>query len=119
MLNHKQSLLVAYTLLDDIHDETHESSLRELLADMNPFIFTDRTSADPATWNEWVVCAEEIQKGDSMASDNVFSTLVSFLKFNEIQYGYDTHTIVNKLQSPSYRERRAELLEKAATLTDI
>lgn len=43
----------AYTFLDDFCDETTDKDLSELLKEMNPFVFVDRTPADRATWQEW------------------------------------------------------------------
>ena len=119
MLTYKQALLAAYTILDDLYDQIHSEALVSLLSDMNPFVFTDRTPADPATWKEWITCAEHIQSGGTLAADNVFKTLVSFLRFNEEQYGYKTNLILKDIQTAAYQKRWDQLLEKAATLKDV
>ena len=119
MFTYKQALLAAYTILDDLYDQTKNESLANLLSDMNPFIFTDRTPADPATWSEWVVCAESIQNGGLLTADNAFQTLNSFLYYNEQQYGYLTTLILDSIQTPSFQHRWNELLDRVVKLKDV
>lgn len=118
MLTYKQALLAAYTILDDLYDQTKSGTLVGLLSDMNPFVFTDRTPADPATWKEWITCSEKVQKGGALTEDNAFQTLVSFLHFNEEQYGYRATWILDNIQTLAYQKRWSQLIEKAAALKD-
>jgi hypothetical protein len=113
-LTYKQALLAAFTILDDLYDQTKSESLGSLLGDMNPFIFADRTPADPAIWSEWVVCAETVQSGGFLTANNVFQTLSSFLRNHEQQYGYAKNTILESIQISSYQKRWNQLLEKAS-----
>ncbi len=115
----KQALLAAYTLLDDLHDQSKSDTLMALLRDMNPFVFTDRTPADPATWSEWLTCAKAIQGDDNLTENTAFQTLLSFLRYNEKQYGYHTDSILIELQTPVYQKRWHQLVEKASSLADV
>lgn len=114
----RQSYLAAFQMLDEIFDDTKNAQLGNLLSGMNPYLFTDSMSADPATWHEWVTCASKIQKGGALTADNAFKTLASFLRFNEAQYGYRTNIILDEMQNPSCQRRWKLLLEKAATIAD-
>jgi hypothetical protein len=116
MLTYKQALLAAYTILDDLYDKTKGESMAGLLSDMNPFVFKDRTSADPATWKEWITCAEKVQEGGALTEDNAFQALVSFLNFNEVQYGYNAIWILDSIQTLEYQRRWNQLIEKVAVL---
>ena len=118
MLTYKQALLAAYTLLDDLHDQSKSDTLMALLMDMDPFIFADRTPADPAVWSAWEDCAKEIQSDHELTEDNAFQTLISFLHCQEKQYGYHADSIQKDIQTPSYQKRWSQLLEKASFLTD-
>jgi hypothetical protein len=117
-LTYKQALLAAYTILDDLHDKTKSTPLFHLLGDMNPFVFTDHTPADPATWSEWIACAKEIQNEGILSDINAFKALVSFLYFNEGQYGYKTSNILNDIESQPFQKRWQQLIVKASTLKD-
>ena len=118
ILSYKQALFAAYTLLDDLHDQTKSDPLRELLSDMNPFIFTDHTPADPATWSEWMNCATSIQDDGNLTDEAIFETLASFLNYNEGEYGYQSDLILKDIQTPLYQKRWEQLLEKVSTYTD-
>jgi len=119
VLTYKQALFAAYTLLDDLHDQTKEDSLRELLSDMNPFIFTDHTPADQATWGEWVNCAKAIQSGGNLTDNAIFKTLISFLRYNEEEYGYNSDLILKYFQEPAYQKRWNQLLSKVSEYSDF
>lgn len=119
VLTYKQALFAGYTLLDDLLDQMKNESLKELLSDMNPFIFTDRTPADPATWSDWVTCAESIQSGGNLTGNAIFETLLSFLRHNEEEYGYHSDLILKELQTPVYQKRWEELLSKVSKQTDV
>lgn len=119
VLTYKQALFAAYTLLDDLHDQTKDDSLRELLADMNPFIFTDHTPIDQATWSEWVNCASAIQNNGNLTDSAIFDTLISFLRYNEKEYGYHCDLILKYLQTPVYQKRWKQLLNKVSECTDV
>lgn len=118
VLNYKQALWAAYTLLDDLYDQTKSNPLRELLSDMNPFLFVERTPIDPATWFEWVNCATAIQGNGYLTDAAIFEALASFLNYNEEEYGYKSALIIKELQSPVYQKRWGELLEKVSTYPD-
>jgi hypothetical protein len=119
VLTYKQALFAAYTILDDLHDQTRDESLRELLSDMNPFIFTDHTPVDRATWGEWVNCATAIQNDGNLTDNEIFETLISFLRYNEGEYGYHLDSILKDLQTPFYRRRWEQLLNKVSKNTDV
>ncbi len=119
VLTYKQALFAAYTLLDDLHDQTKNDSLRELLSDMNPFIFTDHTPVDQATWGEWVNCAIAIQSDGNLTDSAIFETLISFLRYNEEEYGYHSEPILKELQTSVYQKRWEQLLSKVSEHTDI
>ena len=108
----------AYTLLDDLHDQTKSEALAGLLSDMNRFVFSDQTPADPATWMEWVACSESIQNGGLHTANNAFQTLFSFLQFNEEHYGYKANLILKDIQTSSHQKRWNQLLEKATMLKE-
>lgn len=114
VLTYKQALFAAYTLLDDLHDQIKGDSLRELLADMNPFIFTNHVPVDQATWDEWVNCAKMIQNDGNLTGSAIFETLASFLRYNEKEYGYKSDLVIKYLQTPAYQKRWKQLLSKVS-----
>ena len=59
MLNTYTSFKLLYYALDSIFDETKEEGLGAFCSNMNPFIFTDESSADPATYSNYKKQFEE------------------------------------------------------------
>lgn len=116
-LTYQQALFAAFTLLADLYDQTKSDPLRELISDMNPFIFADHTPADPATWSDWVNCAKAIQGDGNLTDGAIFEALVSFLRYDEKEYGYQSDWILKELQTPAYQKRWEQLLEKVSTFT--
>ena len=90
--------------------------MRNLLGDMNPFVFTDLSPADPAIWAEWVACAKDVQFGGVLTANSAFQTLNAFLHANERQYGYEAAEILASIQTASYQKRWSQLLEKASSI---
>ena len=59
MLNTYTSFKLLYYALDSIFDETKEEGLGEFCSNMNPFIFADEGSADPAIYSNYKKQFEE------------------------------------------------------------
>ena len=118
-LTHKQALITVFTLLDDLHDQIQSDTLLKLLRDMNPFIFTDHTPADPAIWDSWINCKKKTNNDALLTPDDILKILRLFLQLNEKRYGYNTSLILKDIQLPAFQNRWKELLEKASKLTDI
>ena len=115
----KPAFLATYQLLDEYFDNNPNEKLGMLLSDMNPYLFTDSDSADPATYNEWEYYAKTAAQGKNLTENSIFQALISFLNHNEEQYGYQTETVVKDIQSPSYQNRWQHILEKASIITDM
>ena len=115
-----QTFWAAYTLLDELHKQklAHDENLTELLIDMNPFIFSDRTSADPALWAEWNELAKETQNNSMIVDADAFELLCLFLHKNEQLYRYCTKTILQELESSVFQERWSNLLIMASKYSE-
>jgi hypothetical protein len=59
MLDTYTSFKLLYYALDAIYDETKNKGLGEFCSNMNPFIFTDEGSADPAIYSDYKIKFEE------------------------------------------------------------
>lgn len=118
-LTYQQAFLAAYTLLDDLYDNTKDNTLVQLLWDMDPFVFTDRSPADPAIWADWISCAGAIQKEGLLTEDNAYQVFIDFLRMDAQEYGYDMEAVLHEIQASWYQKRWKELLEKASRLPDV
>lgn len=57
-MNKKLTFIAMFRALDCLYEESPNETMREYLSDANPYIFTDRNSADPAVGaefaNKWI-----------------------------------------------------------------
>lgn len=58
----KQSYNTLFSILDKYYDETKNNSLGALLGSMNPELFCDSNSADPAVFEDFCECIKTIMK---------------------------------------------------------
>ena len=99
MLTKTQAYLAAFRYLDKLYDQEPDETLGDLLSSMNPYLFTDSSSADPATWFDWVKCIDSITKSDQISSNEAFQAMIYFLRFHEQEFGYDFSGIIKKINS--------------------
>jgi len=99
MLSKKQAYLAVFYYLDKLYDEEPDEALGDLLSSMNPYLFSDSNSADPATWSDWVKCIDSITKSDYVSQSDTFRAMISFLQFHEREFGYALSQIVRKINS--------------------
>ncbi len=52
-MNKKLTFIAMFRALDCLYEESPNETMREFLSDANPYIFTDRESADPAVGAEF------------------------------------------------------------------
>jgi hypothetical protein len=118
-LPYQQALFAVFTLLDDVFDLTHETALRGLLVDMNPFVFKERIPADLAIWNSWLDCVRFVQCGEKLTTKETMDVLMKFLSANVDEYGYNVDCISDVLMSLQKQGRVRQLFEKIAVHTVI
>ena len=63
----KIAYIAMYRALDCRQEETKNEELKEYLDFMNPYVFVDRKSADPAYYAEYI---EWIKKNDDFCKEN-------------------------------------------------
>ena len=99
MLTKKQAYLATFHYLDKLYDEKPDETLGDLLSSMNPYLFNDSNSADPATWFDWVKCIELITKNDQLSPNDVFQAMIYFIRFHEQEFGYEFSHVLKRINS--------------------
>lgn len=99
MLSKKQAYLAVFYYLDKLYDEEPDEALGDLLSSMNPYLFKNSNSADPATWLDWVKCIDSMTKSDYVSQNEAFQAMISFLQFHEQEFGYALSHIEKKINS--------------------
>lgn len=108
MLTKEQAFMAAFKYLDKIYDLEPNETLGDLLSSMNPYLFTNSRSADPAIWTDWEMCINNITNSDDVTEVEAFQAMISFLNFNQQEFGYDLKNILkditNKYNSQEWIE---------------
>ena len=85
--------LIFYTI-DAKWEETKNDGLREWLSDMNPYIWKDCTSADPATYAEyekWIGKKNiTLENSYDIAKEYVYSLNDDYYNLEEIRKAFDS-----------------------------
>lgn len=108
----KLAFLATYQLLDEYFNNSQNEKLGMLLSDMNPYLFIDSNSADPAVYYDWKNCAKKVSQKEELTNDEAFKILISFLDFNKEYYNYQVETILDDITLPFYQNRWKYLLKK-------
>lgn len=87
-MTQRQAYIAAYYFLESYWIETKSDDLVHLLSNMNPFLWTDGYSADPATYEEWLECAKKIVDGESLDARQTFDVMLEFLKFHKEEFEF-------------------------------
>ena len=67
--NDKKNVFIAmYRALDCLFDETQREDLGNYLSEANPYLFTDRKSADPAVYAGFSNCYDKYFTDDDITS---------------------------------------------------
>ncbi len=99
MLTKRQAYLATFYYLDRIYDETRDENLGNLLSSMNPFLFLNSLSADPAIWIDWTMCVEKVTKKTKLSEQEAFTAMIVFLDFNQVEFSVDFSPIINEVQN--------------------
>jgi len=85
----KQAYQLAFCFLDDIYDDDPglgDTDLAGVLSFMNPNLFSDHMSADPAIFDDWENQLRPSNKED-FSYEEVWAAMLGFLKYRQAQFG--------------------------------
>jgi hypothetical protein len=110
-MTRKQAYYTLYFLLDkyfetDYKDPVNPSDwgLRIFLSDMNPFIWAERTSADPATEIDFKNAWEKAGNGKSVSEEKALEAAVSFINFYQREFEFKLADALTYLKSANWKE---------------
>lgn len=91
----KDAYVVMYNILNDYYWHRNKNdSLGSLLSDMDPYIFSDRKAADPATYNDWYNIINNYVKNGKIEKENITLALGEFLIYYEQEFGYQLEDVI-------------------------
>lgn len=113
MLTKQEAYVAAFYYLDRIYDKEPDENLGDLLSSMNPFLFKDSQSADPAVWFDWLKCVESIIPGDDISEVEAFQAMMCFLQYNQQELGYNLENLLEKLSHDGDNSEWIECVNEA------
>ena len=88
-----------FFLLEDYYFKNrNESSLASLLGDLNPNLFSDGLSADPAAYYDWSICVNKSGDNDMLRSDDVLIGIQNFLIFYQNRFGFNLSNVIEHIK---------------------
>jgi hypothetical protein len=106
MLNLERSYLAMFFMLDEYWDETKHDSLAAMLGSLNPFLFKDSISADPAAFQNWVDSVKKVTDEGVLTYDEAFQASLIFLKLYQIEFGFEVGGVIDELSAMTGKNER-------------
>ncbi len=83
----KKLLFIAmYRALDCLYDETQREDLGNYLSEANPYLFTDRKSADPAVFDAFSHYFDNLYANDDVTVEEGYSFIRKYLNSENLSY---------------------------------
>lgn len=105
----RKAFLAAYHFLDDLYSRFPYSNLGLICSEMNPYLFKDGMSADPAAWKDFCEYYEEAKNAYCSEFDTAYYTTLRFLRIYEDEWGYPIPYVLEAFTSDEYQKFLLEL----------
>jgi len=98
----KQAFMATYKFLEIYYDETADNRLIDLLSGMNPLLWIDGGSADPAIYNDWLEISKKFISDEQIDAKKAFLAMFEFLVFYEKEFDYVPEWLIEDLRGKSH-----------------
>lgn len=86
-MNNFEFFSLIFFMLNACWEDNKDENLAHFLSEMNPYLWNDETSADPAWYEEF----KEFMKGKSLGKDNGFQLAKEYLKTIDFYPGLEKY----------------------------
>jgi len=93
----KQAFIASYLFLDIFYQETKDERFLDIISGMNPFLWADGSSADPAAIYDWAFVAKRITEEEHLSSKQSYYVMYEYVKFFKTEFGFDFDWIMEGL----------------------
>ena len=98
ILSIKQSYLVMFHLLDKIWEKSKIDDLGGLLGSLNPYLFNNGESADPAAYEDWNNIIGKLHLSPPFSEREVLIITYEFLNQYVKDYGFNIDSVLEKIR---------------------
>lgn len=112
LISYDRAFLATYYVLDEMYQRTPSDSLAVIASDMNPFLFADGKSADPASYEDFVDCCKEVEKRENCEEDVqlAYRCGLAYMQFFNDSWGFPLEDEIQRFSFEDFKEA----YEKAA-----
>lgn len=100
----RKAFLATFCLLDNLYSRFPYKNLGVVLGDMDPYIFKDGMSADPAAWADFSKYYEEAKESYSTEFDIAYYTSIRFLRVYEEEWDFPIPYAMKEFTPETYRK---------------
>lgn len=101
----KKLLFIAmYRALDCLYDETPIEDLGNYLSEANPYLFTDRKSADPAVFTAFSQYFDSLYANDDVTVEEGYTFVRKYLNSDHLSYYGDFIPIFDDISLEEWTE---------------
>lgn len=99
----RKAFWALFHLLDDLYSGYPYNNLGLICSEMNPYLFKDSLSADPAAWEDICEYYEEAKDAYSTEFDTAYYTALRFLRVHEEEWDYPIPCAMKEFTPEAYR----------------
>lgn len=120
----KQAYVSMYYYLDDIWNKIRNKKdifslddFIDLISDLNPFLFSETMSADPAAWEDWIDCVNKIKfskdKEMKLTSEEAFQSMILLIELYINEMNFDLKWLIEIItsQEKKYEQNKISLID--------
>ena len=94
MMTLEQSYKYVFKILDDYYDRTHNDELGAMLGGLNPNLFQDQMSADPAAWDDWIDAVRKVTQNEYITEEEARTAMLVLMKGYNDHHGFDLSDVI-------------------------
>lgn len=101
----KKAYNTLFIVLEELYEKTKNNSLGALLGSMDPNLFLESNSADPAAYEDFCECLNECLNNSLVANvKTAYHASVQFLNFYKNEFGYNFDYAEKFIDYEKYKE---------------
>ena len=102
----KQAFVASFYFLSFYYEEAKDESLLDIISSMNPHVWVDGNSFDPASEHDWERIAKSIVKEGCLSSQQAFKAMYEYVKFFKTEFGFDFDWVLEGLLEKTHNDAK-------------
>lgn len=90
----EQAFSYIFNILDDYYKKTLNDELGIILGGLDPNLFVDLKTADPAAWHDWIRTVKKITTNENITKEEALKAMILLLKQYNDNEGFDLADVI-------------------------